>query len=140
MTCHAHAASPLLRRPDRSRHKTAAAVRADVEQLCLHAVRAEGALIGADPSLGRRGRQVLVAIFAVGTKLQGHGGLVALIRDCIIARSAEKQMPNFPRFAPRSSSSPRMAADHRASSFSGSRALSFSRSSTIEECTCATLG
>ena len=72
---HRHARPPFLRGPDRPRHKTAAAVRADIVQLVLDAVRAERAFIGADPRLRRIRRQVLVAIFAVRSKLQRHDRL-----------------------------------------------------------------
>jgi hypothetical protein len=107
--CHAHACAPWLCRPDRPRRKTAAAVRADVEQFCLDAIGAERALIGADARFGRSGRQVLVAIFAVREKLQGHGGLVALMRYTSSQEAPEKRMPNFPRFAPLSSPSAALA-------------------------------
>src|SRR5262245_27254279 len=57
---HAHARSPFLRRADRPRGKAAAAVRADVTELGLHAIRTERAFVRADPSVGRARRQVLV--------------------------------------------------------------------------------
>src|SRR6266436_1159117 len=66
---------PFLRGPDRPRREAAAAVRADIPDLGLHAVRAEGAFIGADPRLQRMGRKILVAIFAVRPQLQRHGPL-----------------------------------------------------------------
>src|SRR5260221_2779717 len=62
--------------PDRPGYKTAAAVRADVVQFVLGAVRTERAFVGTDPRLRRVRRQVLVAIFAVRPELQRHGGLV----------------------------------------------------------------
>ena len=134
-------------------------------QLGLDAVRAERALIAADPRFRRVRRQVLVAIFAVRPKLQRHGVPFGCSAD--IADRAPIANAGFPRFRPyiRPSSlapilrgeceltcrrdidsqasicasldSPRMR--HRANTFSGNRALSFNRSSTIEERTCATL-
>src|SRR5579864_9450362 len=74
--CDAHAGPPFPRGPDRPRCKAAAAVRADVEQFRVDAVRAEGAFVGADARVGRIRRQVLVAIFAIGTELQGHADLL----------------------------------------------------------------
>src|SRR3954469_19530664 len=73
----AHAWSPLLRWPDRARRKTAAAVRADVGELRLHAVRTERAFIGANPRIGCVRQQVAVAIFAIRSKLEGHGSVSA---------------------------------------------------------------
>src|SRR5581483_6742350 len=68
----AHARPPFLRGPDRALLETAAAIRADVVQLVLGAIRTERALIGTDPRIERTPRQVLVAIFAVRPKLQRH--------------------------------------------------------------------
>src|ERR1700756_2760196 len=64
---------PLPCRADRPRRKDAAAVWADVEDFRLHAIGAEGAFVGADARVERVGRQILVAIFAVRSKLQRHG-------------------------------------------------------------------
>ena len=72
---------PFPRRADRPRRKTAAAVRADIVQPGLDAVRAERAFVGADPRFRRIRRQVLVAIFAVRPELQRHGRPVSLSRD-----------------------------------------------------------
>ena len=72
----AHAGPPLGRGPDRPRRKTAAAVRADIVQLVVDAIRAERAFVGTDPRVRRIRRQVLVAIFAVRPELQRHGRLV----------------------------------------------------------------
>ncbi len=77
--------APFPRRPDRSRRKAAAAVRADIVQSGLDAVGAEGAFIAADPSLQRSRRQVPVAIFAVRPKLQRHRGRFALGAGRMIA-------------------------------------------------------
>src|SRR6185437_10930107 len=68
----ADARPPFPRGADRPRHEAATAVRTDVVQLVLRAIRAERALIGADPRIERAWRQVLVAIFAVRPKLQRH--------------------------------------------------------------------
>src|SRR6185369_13250252 len=70
---HAYARPPFLRRADRARGKAAAAVRADVGEFGLDAVRTERAFIGADPRIRCIGRQVAVTIFAVRSKLEGHG-------------------------------------------------------------------
>ena len=102
----AHARPPLVRGPDRPRHKAAAAVRADIVQLVLDAIRAERAFIGADPRVHRIRRQVLVAIFAVRPELQRHGRLVSdsridRRRDAFArSRSDGMRMTNFPRFEP----------------------------------------
>ena len=50
--------------------KSTAAIGADIVQVRLDAVPAEGAFIGTDHGVGRVGRQVLVAIFAVRPQLQ----------------------------------------------------------------------
>src|SRR5690242_18821003 len=63
---------PVPRRPDRSRHEAAAAVRANVTEDHLHAARAKGALVAADPCLQRVGRQRLVAMLASRAQFQ-HG-------------------------------------------------------------------
>src|ERR1700709_353757 len=60
MLCDAHAGTPFRRRPDRTRHKPAAAVRADIAELALDAIRTERALIGADPRFRCIRRQILV--------------------------------------------------------------------------------
>src|SRR3954467_7733921 len=90
----AHARSPLLRWPDRARRKAAAAVRADVGEVRLHAVGAERAFIGADPRIGCVWRQVAVAIFAVRSKLQRH--LKASLRTLIIANRGRSANAAFP--------------------------------------------
>ena len=72
----AYAGPPLGRGPDRPRHEATAAVRADIVQLGVDAIRAERAFVGANPRLRRVRRQILVAIFAVRPKLQRHGRLV----------------------------------------------------------------
>src|SRR5579871_488695 len=51
---------PFAARPDWTRREVPAAIRADVSQMLLDAVRAERAFIGADAGLHRGGRQVLV--------------------------------------------------------------------------------
>src|SRR4051794_22817909 len=68
--------APLAGRAYRPRHEAAAAVRADIVQHALDAVGAEGALVGADPRVGRPRRQVLVAVLAVGSELK-HGPLLS---------------------------------------------------------------
>ena len=133
LPCGRDARSPLPRRPDRSRCKAAAAVRADIEKPVLDAGRAEGAFIGTDPRVLRGWRKILVAIFAIWSELQRHWLRPARssnVRSLQIA--GVPRMTRFPRFAP--------MPDHGVSSFSGNLALSFKRSSTIEERTCATLG
>src|SRR5438552_2355 len=65
MLAEADPGAPLGLRADRARHKAAAAIRADVEQRMLDAIGAERALITADPRIGRVGRQILVAVFAI---------------------------------------------------------------------------
>ena len=122
---------PFGRGPDRPRRKTAAAVRADIVQLVLDAIRAERAFIGTDPRVRRVRRQVLVAIFAVRPELQRHGRLSMLIQggsSQIASRNANDEFPSIWAMA-----------NYRVNSFSGSFELSFSRSSTIDERTCATL-
>src|SRR6267143_6109445 len=53
---------PVLRRPDWSGNKSAAAVRADVLQDVIDTRGAERALVGADARFKRVGRQRLVAV------------------------------------------------------------------------------
>src|SRR6185503_15669043 len=66
----AYAGPPFDGGPDRSPLKAAAAVRTDIVQLVVGAIRAERAFVGADPRFRSVRRQVLVAIFAVRPKLQ----------------------------------------------------------------------
>src|SRR5215470_16023551 len=74
----AHARSPFVHGTDRARGEAAAAVRADVENLGLDAVGAEGAFVRADARIERARRQVLVTIFAVRPKLKRHGRLAVV--------------------------------------------------------------
>ena len=74
--CQRYALPPFLRRPERSRCKSAAAIRAHVAELGLDAIGTEGALITADPSFGRIRPKILVARFAVRSKLQRHDGRI----------------------------------------------------------------
>ena len=78
------------RGPDRPRDKAAAAVRADIVQFGLDAVRAERALVAADARFRRVRRQILVAIFAVRPELQRHGRRVLIERNRIIANRARR--------------------------------------------------
>src|SRR5579862_1665753 len=64
---------PFGCRADRPRLKTAAAVRADVEQYVVDAVGAEDAFKGADARNSRCRWQIAVAAFAVRSQLKGHG-------------------------------------------------------------------
>ena len=61
--------TPFPDRPDRPRHEAAAAVRADIVEMLVDAIRAEGALVGADARQRRGRRQVAIAPFTVGTEL-----------------------------------------------------------------------
>jgi rhodanese-related sulfurtransferase len=56
--------------PDRAWLESAAAVRADIGQHRLNAVRAERALVTANPGIRRMRRKVLVAILTIGPQLQ----------------------------------------------------------------------
>src|SRR4029079_5331664 len=56
--------------PDRSRNEATAAVRADVQQHGVHALGTERALIATDAGICCSWRQILVAVFAVGSQLQ----------------------------------------------------------------------
>jgi hypothetical protein len=60
----------LRRRPDRPGHQVAAAVRTASAEPPIGAVAAEGALERADHGIGRCGRQILVAAFAVWSQLE----------------------------------------------------------------------
>ena len=64
--------SPFPCRTDRARYEPVTAVRADVGQFRLHAIRAKRALIGANPRVGRIRRQILIAILAIRPRLQSH--------------------------------------------------------------------
>jgi hypothetical protein len=75
MRLSAHAGTPRCGRPNGARSETAAAVGAYIVELVLHAIRAERALIAADARFRRTRREILVAIFAVRSKLQRHGRL-----------------------------------------------------------------
>ncbi len=57
-------------RPDRPLLEPAAAIRADIVEVYRDAIRAERALIGADPRIWGVGRQILVAPFAIGSELE----------------------------------------------------------------------
>jgi len=63
---------PLLRWPDRPRDEAATAIGADIAQMPLDAIGAEGAFVGADARFGGGRRQVLVAIFAIRPKFERH--------------------------------------------------------------------
>jgi len=89
----ADSGTPLGLRPDRTRHKAAAAIRADVEQHPLDAIGAERALIAADPRIGRARRQILVAIFAIGPQFE-HALSYPAGRTSTI--SAAKTMSSWP--------------------------------------------
>jgi hypothetical protein len=77
----AYASTPWLCGPDRPRCKAAAAVRANIFDFGLDAIRAKRAFIAADAGFCCVRRQVLVAIFAVRSKLQRHGRRVPLGRS-----------------------------------------------------------
>ena len=77
----AYTGTPGCGRPNGARSETAAAVRADIMKLGLDAIRTERALVGTDPRFRRVRRQILVAIFAVRSKLQRHGRLIPLSAD-----------------------------------------------------------
>ena len=62
--------TPLADRPDRAWRKPATAIRADIEQNLVDALGAERALERTNSRIHRVGRQVLVAIFAIGSQLQ----------------------------------------------------------------------
>jgi PAS domain-containing protein len=89
-----YARPPFGCRPDRARDKTAAAVRAHIVQPLLGAVRAERALIAADARFRGIRRQIPVAIFAVRSQLQRHGGLVKLTR--MIANQTRDSSDEYP--------------------------------------------
>src|SRR4029079_2222399 len=61
---------PILRRPHRAGHKSAAAVGADVFQKLFHAILAEGALEGANHGFAGSRRQRLAAVFATWSELE----------------------------------------------------------------------
>src|SRR6266849_6150770 len=147
---------PFLRRADRPRDKTTAAVRAHIVQLVLDAVRAERAFVRADARFHRSWRKILVAILAVRPELQRHG----LIREFLVATRSVPPLPQGEReraaVAGTSSYSiyrksrtgyecrisldfGHLPQNYRCNSLSGSLELSFNRSSTIDERTCATL-
>src|SRR5260370_31950452 len=91
---------PFLRRTDRRRDKTAAAVRAHIVQPVLDAVRTERAFVTADARIHRSRRKILVAILAVRSELQRHGRLVMSGRCGSSQIGCQTQMPNLPRFRP----------------------------------------
>src|SRR5882757_702522 len=131
--CDRQPGTPFLCRPDRPRDETAAAVRAYIVQLVLDAVRTERALVSADARFHRMRRKILVAIFAVRPELQRHGRLVMVNASRIIANrtlDANAENPSISAIFPQ---------NYRRNSLSGSFKLSFNRSSTIDERTCATL-
>jgi hypothetical protein len=65
--------------------KTAAAIRADVLQFALGAIRAKRTFIAANAGVRCAVRQILVAIFAVRSELQGHN-VDSLLRGCRLSR------------------------------------------------------
>src|SRR5215469_715386 len=65
----ANTGAPLRDRAKWTRRKPAAAIRTDIEEHGFYTVGAEGALIAADASVGRVGRQVLIAALAIGPQL-----------------------------------------------------------------------
>ena len=131
---HAYAGPPLGRRPDRSRRKSAAAVRAHIMQFRLDAIRAERAFVGADPRFRRIRRAGSLSQYSqFGRSCSAMG-----VPPVGAGRSSQIGTPfrnaGFPRFRPCA------AENYRANtSPAGSLALSFRRSSTIERRTSATL-
>lgn len=63
----------------RAAREVAAAVRALVHQALLHAGPAKCALKSTDHRLGRTGRQIFVAAFAIGPNLEHQGNLLAYL-------------------------------------------------------------
>ncbi|OJY30482.1 MAG: hypothetical protein BGO98_27595 [Myxococcales bacterium 68-20] len=70
------AGPPLARRPDGTRDEAAATIGADIVQHGVDAIGAERTLIAADTGIGRVGRQVDIAAFAIGSEFE-HGLLLA---------------------------------------------------------------
>src|SRR5260370_18074132 len=66
---------PFLRRTDRPRDKTAAAVRAHIVQPVLDAVRTERAFVTADPRFHPSWRKILLAILPLRPEVQPHARL-----------------------------------------------------------------
>src|SRR3954451_10475366 len=92
--------TPFRCRPDRAWHETAAAVRANILELALDAIRTERALIAANSGVHRIWRKIPIAKFAVGPELQRHG--FASRSRTIIANQVPDAMTNNPRFQPSS--------------------------------------
>lgn len=59
--------------PDWPTHQFAAAVGAAKAELLGSTADTVGALKGADVRLGRVGRQITIATFAIGAEFEGHG-------------------------------------------------------------------
>jgi hypothetical protein len=89
---------PFLRGPDRPRRKSAAAVRTHIAEPDVDAIGTKGALIAADPRLNRIRRKILVAIFAVRSKLQRHDGRVLRKGKGSSQIGRVIRMTNIPRF------------------------------------------
>src|SRR5260370_35379722 len=95
-----HAGPPFPCRPDRPRDKTAAAVRADIAEFALDAIRAERALVGAHARFHGGRWHILVPLFAVQPKWQRHGRLMMSNRAGSSQIRRETRMTNLPRFRP----------------------------------------
>src|SRR6516165_7613313 len=93
-----YARPPFLRGPDRPRHKSATAIRAYIAEFGLDAIGTKGALIAADPRLHGIRQKILVAIFAVRSKLQRHDGRVLAKEKRISQIGRVIRMTNIPRF------------------------------------------
>ena len=63
---------PLLRWSNRPWGEAATAIGADIAQMPLDAIGAEGAFVAADARFGGGRQQVLVAIFAIRPKFERH--------------------------------------------------------------------
>ena len=68
---------PAHCRPDRPRGESSTAVRADVPQDGVDTLAAERALERADHRVGRRRRQIGIAVLAVRAEFEGHPSIVA---------------------------------------------------------------
>ena len=86
-------AFPVLRRSDRSRNKTATAVRTDVAQYAIHTRRAKRALVGADARLKRVRWQRPVAVLA--SRSEFKHGVFSLIAN-VLSESRNSPRPSQP--------------------------------------------
>src|SRR5450759_3683690 len=104
-------------------------------EVVLDAVRTEGAFEGTDARFRRMRRKILVAIFAVRSKLQRHGHFVLSKRGGSSQITGPIRMANTPRFQPRRLALPRQLLRRQGRADAEGRGAASVRHSPMCNCT-----